>query len=92
MLIDRLKEQVERQIGKPVILRGLQSPAPEFRGRITERPGYVLVEYRDDVAGYFWHYDTIRRLLALVAEGQRNVTLCEGDIIFPDIPMNQSGQ
>lgn len=88
MLIDRLKQRVERQIGKPVILRGLKPADPEFRGRITHRPGYILVEYRDDIAGYFWHYDTIRRLLALVAEGRRNVTLYEDDILFPDIPLN----
>lgn len=92
MVIDRLREQVERQIGKPVTLRGIQSPELEFRGRITDRPGYILLEYRDEPAGYFWHYDTIRRLLTLAAEGQRNVTLYEGDIVFPDISVNQDSE
>ena len=92
MQIDRLVQQAEKKIGKPLILRGLQSPDPEFRGRISDRPGYMLVEYQDDIAGYFWHYDTIRRLLALVAEGRRNVTLYQGDILFPDIAINSPEQ
>ena len=33
MLIDRLKEEIERQMGKPIILRGVQSSDPEVRGR-----------------------------------------------------------
>ncbi len=85
MEIDRLVKETEKKIGKPIVLRGIQSPDREWRGHIAQRPGYVLIEYRDDMAGYFWHYDIIRQLVALVASGRRNIAVYEGGIQFPDI-------
>lgn len=37
----------------------------------------VLVEYRDDVAGYFWHYDIIEELLEHLEQGRLSVVLHE---------------
>jgi hypothetical protein len=71
---------LEGQIGRRIALRAVREPDPSFRGRISERPGYLLVEYRDDTAGYFWHYDIIEELLRHLSRGSRSVMLCEGEI------------
>jgi hypothetical protein len=75
MTLDDRVQQVERRLGKPLVLRGVRDPDPRWRGRLTERPSHFLLEYRDDVVGFFWHHDIIRELLDLLEQGQTNVTL-----------------
>jgi hypothetical protein len=67
--------EVEQTIGKPIVLRAVRTPEPELRGRLVSRPGYVVLEYRDDTAGYFWDHDIIRELLARLRQGERDCVL-----------------
>ncbi len=65
----RLKE-VEAKVGKPIALRAVRLPEENVRGRITDKGRYVLIEYRDDVPGFFWDVDIIRELLKAAEEGR----------------------
>ncbi len=80
--------EVEQQIGKGIVLRGIKTPDRTFRGRISSRPGYLLLEYRDETAGYFWDYDIIKKLLALVRQGQRDCVLYDWDMMLAQSPDN----
>ena len=73
--LEELVRQVEAAIGQPLVLRAVRTPERELRGRLVARADYLLLEYRDDTAGYFWHHDVIRELLTLVREGYRNIEL-----------------
>ena len=70
----RRLEELERRLGRRVILRACRWPDPDLRGRIHSLPGAIVLEYRDDVAGFFWHYDIIAELIthaqAGVVEGE----------------------
>jgi hypothetical protein len=76
-LRQRLAE-VERLVGRRIVLRGLKPEDPEFRGRISSQPGHILVEYRDEIAGYFWSERIIEELLRAVETGQRDAVFLEG--------------
>ena len=78
--------EVEEAIGKPIVLRGIKTPDPSVRGRISSRPGYLLLEYRDETAGYFWHHDIIRELLERLRQGERDVVLYDWDALFARLP------
>ena len=75
MNVDERLKRLARRLGKRIVLRGVRDPDPLWRGRITERPSHFLLEYRDDVVGFFWHHDIIRELLDLLEQGQTDVTL-----------------
>ena len=75
MRLDERRREVERRLGKRIVLRGVRDPDPLWRGRLTERPSHFLLEYRDATVGFFWHHDIIRELLDLLEQGQTDVTL-----------------
>ena len=79
--------QLERSTGKRILLRGIRETNPEFRGRITKRPLYYLLEYRDDEPGYFWHYDIVAELLDCLEQERVNVTLYEDGCQFQEVPL-----
>ena len=81
--------QLEKSTGKRLLLRALHDPNPEFRGRLTERSLYYLLEYRDEEPGHFWHYDIIGELLDCLEQGRVNVTLFEGDVQYQEVPLAQ---
>ena len=62
--------EVEAKVGKPIMLRAVRDPDPDFRGRVTDKGSHVLIEYRDDVVGFFWDVDRMRELLE---EAERTV-------------------
>lgn len=74
----RLKE-VETKIGKPIILRAVRLPEQNMRGRVTDKRSHILLEYRDDVPGFFWDVDVIRELLTALEEG-RTGPLLDGPV------------
>ncbi len=67
--LDRRLREVEEQIGKRIVLRPVRGPERNFRGRIASIPGAVVLEYRDETAGYFWDSDIIEELLDHLAAG-----------------------
>lgn len=73
--IAELAAQAERACGQRVLLRGVKSQDPALRGRVLQRTGHLLVEYRDDTAGYFWAEAIIERLLEAIIAGERDCAL-----------------
>jgi len=79
---------LEDRLGKAVVIRGVRHRNRSFRGRILSRPGCFVVEYRDDIAGYFWHYEIIEELLNHLEHSRCNVVVYEGDIQYTDVSPN----
>jgi len=77
MTLEERIRNLEQCLNKRIILRGQHSAEPLWRGRITERPSYFLLEYRDDTAGFFWDVDIICELLQLLEEGFTEIELYE---------------
>lgn len=71
----RRVEAAERRLGRRLVLRGACWPDPTLRGRVSRRAGAVVLEYRDDVVGFFWHYDIIGELLDHVEKDRLEITL-----------------
>lgn len=72
-------EAVVSHWGRPIILRAARWPDPTLRGRVSQRAGALVLEYRDDGAGYFWHLDIIGELLGYVEQGIFEITLREAE-------------
>ena len=81
-----LRLEAQDALGLRIVLRAVQWSDSVLLGRIAERPGYLLVEYRDRIGGYFWDLDALREVLRLTREGKRNVSLYEDGRIVEDNP------
>ncbi|MBC7286666.1 MAG: hypothetical protein H5T86_01200 [Armatimonadetes bacterium] len=68
---------IERRTGRRIFVRGAKWPDSRLKGRVSERAGAVIVEYRDETAGYFWHIDIIDELLDHVEQGQYEIELVD---------------
>ena len=69
MDIDTRIAQVEDAIGKRLIVRSVTTPEPEFRGWVEVRPLAVVVEYVEELPGYFWGFELLEKLLRWVEAG-----------------------
>jgi len=67
--IDARIEQVEAAIGRRLIVRTVRTPEPEFRGWVQVRPSAVVIEYVEELPGYFWGFELLERLLEWVEAG-----------------------
>ncbi len=72
---DVLRLQAQDALGRRIVLQPLQTPEPDLLGRLLDRGGYLLVQYRDRTSGYFWDLDTLRRLLQAARDGLTDVSL-----------------
>jgi hypothetical protein len=61
--------QVEQALGKRLIVRSVATPEPEFRAWVEVRPSAVVIEYVEELPGYFWGFELLEHLLAYVAVG-----------------------
>jgi hypothetical protein len=77
--LSRRVQEVEARCGVRIVLRAVHVPEQSFRGRLERRGGRVIIEYRDDTPGFFWHQDIIGELLDRLERGEDNVTLCDDD-------------
>jgi hypothetical protein len=66
---------VAETTGRPVLVLSRHWPDPRLRGRVTQRAGALVLEYRDEGAGYFWHLDLIAELLSYVEQGHLQISL-----------------
>jgi hypothetical protein len=78
--LETLRRSVERQIGERIVVRGVRTPDPEFRGRISRQRGRVLIEVQEAMPGYFWEAELAEALLWRVAAGVRSATVTEADL------------
>ncbi len=79
-LPEKLRRRIrlaEERVGRRIIVRGAKWPDPTLRGRVSQRAGAIVIEYRDDVAGYFWHFDIINELLDHVVQGRFEISLTD---------------
>ena len=81
-----LRLQAEEAMGRRIVVRAIQSPDPTLIGRISERGGYLLVEYRDRTSGYFWDLDALRTVLEAARGGKKNVSIYEDGRIDDENP------
>lgn len=67
--IDSRIAQVEAATGKRLIVRTVRTPEPEFRAWVQVRPSAVVIEYVEELPGYFWGFELLERLLGWVEAG-----------------------
>jgi hypothetical protein len=70
-----MRLELERRLGRPVIVREVRTGDPAFRGRLRRRAGAVILEYQVAQSGFFWHADTVQELLRRAAAGEVAVEL-----------------
>jgi hypothetical protein len=73
--IEEKRRSLERALGRPVYIRGIRTPDPDFRGRLRVEPSRVLIEYQLAEHGFFWHIPIIEELLSRAAAGQPSAEL-----------------
>jgi len=75
--LEAKRRALSELLRRPVVVRGIQTPDPLFRGRLTVEPGRVLIEYQVAQAGYFWHIPIIEEMLDRAAAGETTAELRE---------------
>ncbi len=73
--VERKRKSLARALGRPVHIRGLRTPDPDFRGRLRVEPSRVIIEYQVAQPGFFWHLPIIEELLDRAAAGQPEAEL-----------------
>ncbi|MGI5816497.1 MAG: hypothetical protein ACOX9R_00195 [Armatimonadota bacterium] len=86
MDIDARIAQVELTIGKRVLVRSVCTPEPEFRGWVEVRASVVIIEYIEELPGYFWGFELLERLLEWVEAGGGSAWFYEQDRRLLRIP------
>jgi hypothetical protein len=76
-LLEEKCQALARRLGRPVVVRGIQTPDPWFRGRLRVQLHRVLIEYQIAEHGYFWSVPIIETLLARAAAGESEADLRE---------------
>jgi hypothetical protein len=67
--LEEKRRALSRSLGRPVVVRGIQTPDRALRGRLTVTPDRVLIEYQVPEAGYFWHIPIIEELFDRAGSG-----------------------
>jgi hypothetical protein len=84
--IDARIAQVEEAVGKRLIVRSVATPEPEFRAWVEVRPSAVIIEYVEELPGYFWGFELLERLLEWVESGGGSAWFYEQESRFVRIP------
>lgn len=50
-------------------MRTVKTPEPEFRAWVEVRPDSVVIDYVEELPGYFWGFELLERLLDWVESG-----------------------
>jgi hypothetical protein len=81
--LEKRVRQLEHRLDLRIILRPVHVPDTRFRGRILKRPGRIVLEYRDEVPGFFWDYDILRELFAHLETGETDLSLYDEETRSP---------
>ncbi len=84
--IDARIAQVEETIGKKLIVRSITTPEPQFRAWVEVRPSAVVVEYTEELPGYFWGFELLEELLQWIESGGDSAWFYEHDRKLIRIP------
>jgi len=88
--LEQKRKALSRALDRPVHIRGIRTPEPDFRGRLRVERDRVLIEYQIAESGYFWHIPIIEELLARAAAGRPGAELRDPDALPPEQPPAQS--
>jgi hypothetical protein len=69
--------QAERAAGMPIVIKEVRVPDTAFRGRVTKKAGFLLLEYQVAQPGYFWHIPIIEELLRRIQAGESDAEIRE---------------
>ena len=83
--LEEKRRALAQVLSRPVIIRGIRTPDPDFRGRLRVEPHRVLIEYQAAQYGYFWHLPIIEELLDRAGAGETEAELRES-LAEPDAP------
>lgn len=86
MNIDTRIAQVEEHVGKRLIVRSITTPEPQFRAWVEVRPSSVVIEYVEELPGYFWGFELLERILDWVEAGGDSAWFYEQDGRLVRIP------
>jgi hypothetical protein len=75
--LEAKRHSVQQILKRPVLVRGIRVPDPDFRGRLQVEPSRVLIEYQVAQPGYFWHIPIIEELLDQAVAGRTTAELRE---------------
>ena len=88
MSLNERVRRLEEGLGKRLIIRSVRTPEEGFRGRVQVGARTVLIEYQEDVPGYFWGYELLEELLDYVEGGGPSALMYEGGIRY--VPASRS--
>jgi hypothetical protein len=87
--IDTRIAQTEKVTGKHLIVRAITTPEPEFRAWVEVRPSAVVIEYVEELPGYFWGFELLERLLEWVEAGGGSAWFYQQDDRLIRIPASR---
>ena len=80
MQLDERIRQVEARLGKRLTIRTVRLDDPDFRARVRVGAQMVVIEYVEELPGYFWGYELLEELLDYVDSGGISAVFDEGGI------------
>ena len=83
MRLDARIHQVQQRVGKPLLIRTVRTDEPDFRARVQVRASAVIIEYVEELPGYFWGYELLEELLDYVEDGGGSATFHADELILP---------
>ena len=69
MALDEHIRQVEERLGRPLVIRTVRVEDPDFRAQVRVGPSAVIIEYVEELPGFFWGYELLEELLEYVEQG-----------------------
>ena len=80
--LDRRITELEARLGKRLLIRSIRTSAEGFRARVCVRAFSVVVEYVEELPGYFWGYELLEELLDYVEGGGPSAIFYEGGLRY----------
>lgn len=84
MRLDARIRQVEERLGRPLVIRTVRVEDPGFRAQVRVLGSAVIIEYVEELPGYFWGYELLEQLLDHLEAGGGSATFREGDLGHAD--------
>ena len=75
--LEQERLQLERALGKRVVVKAVKRENPRFRGRVRHTPRQIVIEYQISQPGYFWEAGLMEKLFLLALKREGDFTLSE---------------
>jgi len=80
--LERRVTEIEGRLGKRLLIRSIRTPEEAFRARVCVRASSVVIEYIEELPGYFWGYELLEELLDYVESGGPSAIFYEGGLRY----------